>query len=226
MRQINRKLLITSCVVCLAVISVVYMGISENHKKATDVVLTNSNKSAASSNTQEPTISTDNTSSNTNIATPILPSIPAPTVADKLSYSDKLPYTTAANALSDAATMVQTSLTSTEPLAAEDDMQNASFEMSEIPVFNSSGYSVTVQMNVTKIKTDMSSAYSYLEQALTASENYNTYNSEATTSLENENTSSYITLSGEAGNYRTDFYTDTEQAQGSLLDVQSTLNQL
>lgn len=226
----NKKIVIITCLVilALAVISVAGIKLAANHKKNESTYLTNSSHPSANqgkinvsngSSTTSPTSPTSTGAANTT-----LPSTPQP--ATKLSYADKEPYTTAVSALNNAAVEVQTSITSTDPLGAQDDMQQASFEISQIPVFDSYNYSSTVQTNVTELKSYISSTYSSLQAALSASESYNTYNTEATSSLDGGDSSEYVTLSGEAESYHSQFYDDIDQAQGSLLNAQDTLNEL
>jgi hypothetical protein len=224
----NKTIVSVTAIVIVAAIVITIVGVkaASDRRKSDNVQLTTNNQPSSGqdkitvgngSSTTSPTSPTDTTTA---------PIVSTPQPATKLSYTDKEPYTTAVTALNNATIEVQTSITSTDPLGAQDDMQQASFEMSEIPVFNSYNYSGTVQTNVTELKGYMTSTYSSLEAALTASESYNTYNTEATSSIDSGNSSEYVTLSSEAETYHTQFYTDIDQAQGSLLNAQDTLNQL
>jgi ribosome-associated translation inhibitor RaiA len=216
----------------IAIIAIITVGVGfrlvSDHKKSANVQLTTDSQPSTSqdkitvgngSSATSPTLPSGTGTNNTTV-----PSTPQP--ASKLSYTDKEPYTTAVNALNNAAVEVQTSITSTDPLGAQDDMQQASFEISQIPDFDSYNYSSTVQTNVTELSGYITSTYSSLQAALSASESYNTYNTEATSSLDSGDSSQYVTLSGEAETYHTQFYTDIDQAQGSLENSQETLNQL
>ena len=214
----------------IGVIIIIAIGVGvkvvADHKKVVSTQLTSSNQPSSNQSNLAVGSGSNTTSPTSPTATTTAPVVSTPQPATKLSYTDKEPYTTAVTALNNAAVEVQTSITSTDPLGAQDDMQQASFEMSEIPVFNSYNYSGTVQTNVTELKGYMTSTYSSLQAALSASESYNTYNTEATSSIDSGNSSEYVTLSGEAETYHTQFYTDIDQAQGSLLNAQDTLNQL
>jgi hypothetical protein len=222
----NKTIVSITAIVIVAAVVMTVVGVkaASDHRKSDNVQLTTNNQ--PSSGQDKITVGSGSSTTSPTSPTTTTPIASTPLPATKLSYTDKEPYTTAVTALNNAAVEVQTSITSTDPLGAQDDMQQASFEIREIPDFDSYNYSSTVETNVTELNGYITSTYSSLQAALSASESYNTYNAEATSSLDSGDSSEYISLSGQAETYHTQFYTDIDQAQGSLLNAQDTLNEL